>query len=312
MTARRDRRPRRGVPNRLPAAGSQRRAYAFALVSVFFWSTVASAFKVALRRLEPDQLLLWSSLGSTLVLGAALAVQGKLHLLRRTAPADAARSAVLGLLNPFLYYVVLFRAYDRLPGSMAQPLNYTWALAIALLSVPLLRQRIRPQSFLAILLSLFGVMVISTRGDLRGLRVEEPLGVGLAVGSSLIWALFWIFNLRDHRDETLKLFLSFAFGAAFTALLCALTDRLAWPPLEGAAAAAYVGLFEMGLTFLLWLKALRLSQTTAAVANLIFLSPFVSLFLLHFIVGEDLALSSFAGLVCIVAGIVLQQRTLRR
>ena len=288
---------------------TQHRAYLFALVSVLLWSTVASAFKVALRHLEPDQLLLWASICSTLVLGIALAAQGRLSLLRRTSPSDAARSALLGFLNPFLYYVVLFRAYDRLPGRMAQPLNYTWALAIALLSVPLLRQKIRPRSFLAILISLFGVLVISTRGDLRGLRVEEPLGVGLAVGSSLIWALFWIFNLRDHREETVKLFLNFAFGTACTFAFCALTGRLARPALAGAGAAAYVGLFEMGLTFLLWLKALRLSRTTAAVANLIFLSPFVSLFLLHFIVGEELALSSFVGLACIVAGIVLQRRS---
>jgi drug/metabolite transporter (DMT)-like permease len=298
------------VAERPHPAERQRRAYVFALVSVFFWSTVASAFKVGLRYLEPDQLLLWSSLCSTLVLGATLALQGRLSLLRETTPADAARSALLGFLNPFLYYVVLFRAYDRLPGRMAQPLNYTWALAIALLSVPLLKQKIRPRSFLAILVSLFGVLVISTRGDLRGLRVEEPLGVGLAVGSSLIWALFWIFNLRDHRDEAVKLLLNFAFGTTFTFAFCAARGRLAAPTWPGGAAAAYSGLFEMGLTFLLWLKALRLSRTTAAVANLIFLSPFVSLFLLHFVVGEELALSSFVGLACIVAGIVLQQKTL--
>jgi drug/metabolite transporter (DMT)-like permease len=280
------------------------------LLAVLLWSTVASAFKLALRRLEPDALLFWSALASTVVLGAALLLQKKLHLLRRTSGGDAARSALLGFLNPFLYYVVLFRAYDRLPGQMAQPLNYTWALAIALLSVPLLKQRIRPLSFVAILVSLLGVGIISTRGDLRSWRVDEPAGVALAVGSSLIWALFWIFNLRDRRDETVKLFLNFAAGTACALAFCLLRGESLRPPAAGALAAAYIGCFEMGLTFLLWLRALRLSRTTAAVSNLIFLSPFVSLFLLRFLVGEDLALSSFAGLACIVAGIALQVWTL--
>jgi drug/metabolite transporter (DMT)-like permease len=298
-----------------PAEGTrigerQRRAYAYALASVLLWSTVASAFKLGLRRLEPDALLLWSSLASTIVLGLALLRSGSFARLRETTPGAAGRSALLGFLNPFLYYVVLFRAYDRLPGQMAQPLNYTWALAIALLSAPLLKQKIRPLSFLAILVSLFGVLLISTRGDLRSLRVEEPLGVGLAVGSSLIWAFFWIFNLRDHRDERVKLFLNFAFGTLFTFAFCLVTGRLVLPTPAGFLAAGYVGCFEMGLTFLLWLQALRLSRTTAAVSNLIFLSPFVSLFLLRFVVGEALAPSCFLGLTCIVAGIVLQQKTL--
>lgn len=294
------------------AAHRQRRAYAFALSSVLLWSTVATAFKLSLRHLTPDQLLLWSSLVAALVLGLVLVVRGGVGQLRRSTPAELSRSALMGLLNPFLYYLVLFRAYDRLPGQMAQPLNYTWALAIALLSVPLLKQRIGPMSIVAILLSLFGVLVISTRGDLGSMRVEEPLGVALAVGSSVIWAFFWVFNLRDPRDATIKLFLSFCFGTVLCAAWCGLTGQLALPPAAGAFGAAYVGVVEMGLTFVLWLQALRLSRTTAAVSNLIFLSPFVSLFLLHLFVGEPLAPASFAGLACIVAGIILQERATAR
>jgi drug/metabolite transporter (DMT)-like permease len=287
---------------------NQKKATLLALCAVLLWSTVASAFKLSLRFLRPDPLLFWSACASTLVLGIVLGAQRKLGTAFRATRRELLLSALQGLLNPFLYYVVLFRAYDRLPGQMAQPLNYTWALAIALLSVPMLKQKIRPASFLALLVSLFGVVVISTRGDLRSLRVEEPLGVGLAVGSSLIWALYWILNLRDRRAASAKLFLGFCFGTAFTLLFCLATRAPLTLPLPGALGAAYIGLFEMGLTFLLWLGALRLSSTTAAVSNLIFLSPFVSLFLLHAVVGEPLHSSSFLGLAAIVAGIIWQQR----
>lgn len=287
---------------------NQKRATLLALSAVLLWSTVASVFKLSLRVLRPDPLLFWSALASTLVLGIALGLQRKLGTTFRVTRRELLLSAVQGLLNPFLYYVILFRAYDRLPGQMAQPLNYTWALAIALLSVPMLKQKIRPASFLALLVSLFGVAVISTRGDLRTLRVEEPLGVGLAVGSSIIWALYWILNLRDRREATGKLFLGFCFGTAFTFLFCVVTGASLTLPLPGALGATYIGLFEMGLTFLLWLGALRLSRTTAAVSNLIFLSPFVSLFLLRAFVNEPLHPSSFFGLAAIVGGIILQQR----
>lgn len=288
---------------------NQKKATLLALAAVLLWSTVASAFKLSLRFLRPDSLLFWSALVSTLVLGAALVAQRRLGTALRPTRRELLLSALQGLLNPFLYYVVLFRAYDRLPGQMAQPLNYTWALAIALLAVPMLKQRLRPASLLALLVSLFGVVVISTRGDLRALRVEEPLGVGLAVGSSLIWALYWIMNLRDRREAAAKLFLGFCFGTGFTLALCLATHASLALSLPAALGAAYVGAFEMGLTFLLWLNALRLSRTTAAVSNLIFLSPFVSLFLLRAVVGEPLHASSFFGLAAIVAGIILQQRS---
>ena len=32
---------------------------------------------------------------------------------------------LMGLINPLIYYLVLFQAYKLLPASEAQPLNYT-------------------------------------------------------------------------------------------------------------------------------------------------------------------------------------------
>ena len=79
------------------------------------------------------------------------------------------------------------------------------------------------------------------------------------------------------------------------------------PSLYGLLGAAYVGLFELGITFLLWLKALKLSKTTAHVTSLIYLVPFLSLVLIWAVVGEQILPSSVIGLILIVAGIVLQK-----
>jgi drug/metabolite transporter (DMT)-like permease len=287
---------------------NQRRAYLYAFTAVLLWSTVASAFKLSLRYLSVVQLLLYSSLMATVTLACVLALQGRLGVLATYSRRDYLNSLLLGILNPFVYYLVLFKAYSLLPGQEAQPLNFTWAIALAILSVPLLKQRIRPLSFAAILISFFGVLIISTRGRLLSLRFTDPLGVSLALISSFIWALFWIYNLRDRRDEVAKLLLSFGFGFALTFCYASVTGQLVLPGVRGAIGSVYVGLFEMGVTFVLWLKALRLSRTTAQVSNLIFLAPFVSLVLLHFVAGETIYRSSAIGLVFIVGGILLQKR----
>jgi drug/metabolite transporter (DMT)-like permease len=285
----------------------QVRAYAFALAAVGFWSTVATAFKLSLRYLTPVQLLLWASLVSALILLGMLGFRGRLGELRRSSPREIARSAALGLLNPFLYYIILFEAYDILPAQEALSLNYTWALAVALLSAPLLGQKIGMRNIIALLISFAGVVIIATRGDVTSLEFEKPFGVALAVGSSLIWALYWLFNLRDGRPELVKLFLNFAFGFVFVLIIALFTNELNMPPIEGFAGAAYVGIFEMGITFVLWLRAMSLSETTAQVSNLIYLSPFLSLLIINIVLGESLLVSTFAGLVLIITGIIIQQ-----
>jgi len=286
----------------------QTRAYAYGLCAVLLWSTVASAFKLTLRGLEPVQLLLEASCCSTFALLIALAAQRKLRRVRLRSGREVLLSAVAGLLNPFLYYLILFEAYARLPGQEAQALNYTWALALALLSIPLLKQKIRPASLGALFVSFSGVYVIATRGDVLSIHFTQPLGVSLALGSSIIWSLYWILNLRDPRDGLVKLFFGFVFGSLYTGIYVVargLTVPLSWPYTLGAV---YTGFFEMGFTFALWLSALSLSATTARIANLIFLAPFVSLILLHFVVGETIFPSSIVGLALIVAGILMQRR----
>ncbi|MBU1701055.1 MAG: DMT family transporter [Candidatus Eisenbacteria bacterium] len=286
---------------------TQQRAYAYALVAVAFWSTVATAFKISLRLLTPAQLLLYSSAISTLCLISAVLIQRKAAQLSLSR-AGALRSLATGFINPFFYYLILFKAYSLLPGQEAQPLNFTWAIAMAVLSIPLLKQKIRPMGFLAILISFAGVYIISTRGDIFSFRPTSSLGVSLALVSSILWALYWIYNLRDPRDEVIKLFWGFLFGTLFILIYVLAAGEWVHPSSSALAGAAYIGLFEMGITFIVWLKALKLSRTTAQVSNLIFLAPFVSLVLLHFIAGEDIFPSSVVGLVLIVAGILLQRR----
>ena len=130
----------------------------------------------------------------------------------------------------------------------------------------------------------------------------------LALGSSVIWGLFWILNVRDKRDDVVKLFLNFAFGSVLI-LLVSLLFSDAWVTVyPGVLGTVYIGLFEMGITFVLWLKALSLSGTTAQVGNLVYLSPFLSLFFIRMVVGESIAFSTIAGLVLILSGILLQKK----
>lgn len=285
----------------------QGQAYLFGLAAVLCWSTVAAAFKLSLRYLDPVQLLLYASLTSIVVLAAVLRLQGRFHLLFGYSRREYLQSLGLGLLNPLLYYLILLKAYDLLPAQEAQPLNYTWALTLALLSIPLLKQKLGMAEWAAGLVCYSGVLVISTRGDLAGFEFSNPLGVALALGSTVIWALYWIFNTRDRRDPVAGLLLNFVFALPFI-LLCALlfsSPRVA--DVRGLIGAVYVGVFEMGVTYVLWLLALKRSANAARIGNLIFISPVFSLVLIHLLVGEEILPSTLVGLGLILTGLLIQK-----
>ncbi|MHC4666374.1 MAG: DMT family transporter [Planctomycetota bacterium] len=290
------------------AMKEQTRGYYCAIVAVLLWSTVASAFKISLRYLSVLPLLFYASVVSTVILFCLLLFLKKLKMLRTLTGRDYLRSALLGFLTPFSYYVFLFTTYSRLPAQEALTLNFTWPIMLVLLSVPLLGQKITLRGILAITVSFIGVVVIGTRGDILEFRFTDVTGVLLGIGSSIIWALFWIYNVRDNRDAVIKLFLNFAFGSCFIFVSMVLLGGVQVPDVNGMLGAVYIGLFEMGITYLVWLKALKLSQTTAHVANLIYLIPFLSIVVIRFVVGEQIFFSTLIGLILIVTGIILQKR----
>lgn len=285
----------------------QMRATLFGLSAVLLWSTVATAFKLSLRYLSPVELLLYSSGVSTLVIAAVLVVQKKFFLIFQCTRQQYLFSMLLGFLNPFLYYLILFKAYDLLPAQQAQPINYTWAITLSLLSVPLLKQKIKIQQWLALVISYCGVVTISTEGRPFSLDFTDPLGVTLALISTIIWALYWIYNTKDSRDPVVALFVNFTFGFICILIYALTTNAVKTPALPGLIGAAYVGLFEMGICFVLWLLAMKLADNTAMISNLIFLSPFLSLVFIHFLVGEEIATGTYIGLALIIGGLICQR-----
>ena len=285
----------------------QARSYLFAGGAVLLWSTVASAFKLSLRHLEPLQLVFFASVISAVVLFVILAVQNKILLLLRYPKKQLPICLLLGLLNPCLYYYALFEAYDRLPAQDALSINYSWPIMLVVLSIFILKQRVRILELIAISIAYFGVVIIATHGNLFTLEFADPLGVGFALASTLVWATFWIINVKQESDLTITLFLSFVFALP---ALCIITYTV-YPvfdvSLKGLAGATYVGLFEMGVTFVLWSSALRLSTTTAKMSSLAFATPFLSLLIIQVVVGEQIKTATLLGLILIVAGITLQE-----
>lgn len=118
------------------------KALLYITIAVLSWSTVASAFKIALRYYSYFELILVAALTALTVYVLVVTFQKKWNLLKTITRKELASFAFIGLLNPAVYYIVLFKSYDLLPAQIAQPINYFWPILLLILLALFTKQRI--------------------------------------------------------------------------------------------------------------------------------------------------------------------------
>ena len=287
------------------------RSLILALIAILCWSSIGSAFRLTLNIIPPHLLLFYALLTALLFTGSYILVKGHFRRLFQYTSRQYAQSAFIALLNPFIYYLLLLHAYDILPTQVAGTINYIWPIILVILSAVILKQKVGLKGFLACVVSFSGLVLIVTRGDFSSFSFSNPIGVVYILCCSIFFALYWILNLKDSRSAEDKLFLTYFFAVLYLIPLLYFTPQSLLIPLKGLLGSVYIGIFEMGLTFLLWLKALQITNNTARLSNLVFLSPFISLFFISILIGETIALSTFVGLLLIVLGILLSQKRVK-
>jgi len=282
------------------------KAIGAASVAVLSWSTVAAAFKTALSYYSHYEMLVTAALTSTLIFAAAVTIQHKWNQFSRMGKKGWGAMALLGLVSPTLYYLVLFSAYEMLPAQVAQPINYCWPIFLVILLAAVMHRPVRPRLYIGMAVSLAGVTVISLAGGIDG--ALSPGGLALAFLSAVLWAVYWILNerLKGDYDESVKLFGSFLFGSIYL-LIGLLWIPASFESTNGALASIYVGAFEMGIPFLFFSIALKNAANVAVVNQMCYIAPFLSLFFISLIVGEQIMPTSYIGLTLIIFGVVFNQ-----
>ena len=283
-----------------------KKAIIFAGIAVLLWSTVATAFKIALRNLQPFELMLFSSIFSTIILFFILIIKQQFKNLKYLKIKDYLLFAFLGLLVPFGYYSILFMAYDLLPAQIAQAINFTWPIAIVLLNIIMKKEKISIIQFLAIFISFIGAYIVISGGNFKNIINFNVQGIIYAFISVFIWAIYWFINKELKYDMSIALFLIFLFGSVYALITNILFFQITIPEVKDLIPALYVGLFEMSITFFVWLTALKSTKSIAVVNNIIYLTPFISLLIINLILKEIIKNTTIIGLFLIISGILLQ------
>ncbi|MDD2281547.1 MAG: DMT family transporter, partial [Bacteroidales bacterium] len=252
------------------------------------------------------QLLLIASSTALIVCFIELIRTKKLNLLGESLLSKSTifRGAWQGLMNPFIYYLILFKGYSLLPAQIAQPLNFSWQIVLMILMAIFLKQKLHFNQVIGVLVSFSGIIMLSLNNSADILGKLSVFGLGLIIASTIIWATYWLLKINEKQDSVIELFVSFLFGTIYLVVVSLFTP-MEVPPLKPLLAGIYAGMFEMGITFILWSKALKLATNRVTLTQLIYLSPLLSLLLIHFILGEKIGVLTVVGLFLIIGGILI-------
>ena len=284
-----------------------KKPYLYACVAIAFWSTTATVSKLLLHSFTTMQILAVCSAVAAVFLLTVNLLTGKLAVLKTYRFRDYLITAGVGLLGTFFYNMFLVLGIDRLLASQAMIINYLWPMMAVVAGCVLLREKMTLRKTLAVAMSFLGVVIVTSNGQLSGFTGGNLLGALFCVLAAVSYGLFVVLNKRLRYESSVSMMLYYIVSTV-VALACLLVSGNL-PDLRGMQSLGllWIGLGDYAVAYVSWALAMKAGQT-AKIANLAYITPFVSLVVAHFFLGDPITLWSIGGLGVIVAGIFLQMK----
>ena len=282
-----------------------KKSYFYALVSVFFWSTTTTVSKLLLHSISTMQVLAVSSVFATLFLLMVNVFKGNLKQLKSYRPRDYLVLAGVGFLGMFLYRMLLFFGVARMLASQAMIVNYLWPIMAVLASCVILREKLTVRKAIAVVMSFLGVVIVTTGGNAAGLSGSDLTGTVLVAVAAVFYGLFVAINKRLQYDSFISRMFYNAVAAICAILGTLFSGETLLLTLSQNLGLVWVGVCNTAIGFVAWDLAMKTGDT-AKVANLAYITPFLSLVVAYFLLGDPITIWSVGGLTVIVAGILLQ------
>lgn len=282
-----------------------KKSYFYALVSVFFWSTTTTVSKLLLHSISTMQVLAVSSVFATLFLLMVNVFKGNLKQLKSYQPRDYLVLVGVGFLGMFLYRMLLFFGVARMLASQAMIVNYLWPIMAVLASCVILREKLTVRKAIAVVMSFLGVVIVTTGGSAAGLSGSDLTGTVLVAVAAVFYGLFVAINKRLQYDSFVSMMFYNAVAAICAILGTLFSGETLLLTLSQNLGLVWVGVCNTAIGFVAWDLAMKTGDT-AKVANLAYITPFLSLVVAYFLLGDPITIWSVGGLTVIVAGILLQ------
>ncbi|MEM3378833.1 MAG: DMT family transporter [Candidatus Bathyarchaeia archaeon] len=281
----------------------KKKAVLFTVLAGFMWGTSFPAIKIGLQYMDAYTFVFLRFLVASLTMLATT-------LLTRNFTIAFNKKRLLlalGLVNGTAYllqYVGMVHT-AAVASSLYVNLTVIW---VALLSPVARKERLSRKKVAGVLVSLIGVVLMTTNLDFAALSTATTISGFLVIGAGFLWAVFILYN-KPLVHESSNLVQSMTWLLVFTMLpllpAAALsTASISTLPATAWLAVVYTAVFCWVIPYYLWLKGLRhispLTSTVVLLTEIIVATAISMPFL-----GEAFTFVSGIGAGLIIIAIIL-------
>ena len=281
-----------------------KREYTFAFLSIFLWSTMATAGKLLLGTFNSTQVLCVSSLLAGITLSIINLVFRKSVFAASYRPKDYWKMLLIGLPGTFLYYIFYYAGAEYLLASQAFIINYMWPIMSIVFACLLLKEKLTFRKVIAIALSFVGVLFVAGP-ELLMFDQRSAFGIALCFAAAVCYGLFTALSKKENYNSCFAMMVSFF--ATFILSVLIIVARRDYFSVSAPNFLGFVwnGVFTMAIPNTLWLVALK-KGNTAKISNLAYITPFLSMVWTTLLLKEQPNFLSLIGLAIMVGGIFVQ------
>ena len=275
--------------------------------TVLFWSSAFPAVKYSLEYYSPASLMLFRFLLATALLLTYCAVK-KVPIPEKR---DLPMFALCGFVGLFLYMWAFNTGTDMVTSGISGFIIASAPVFTLILSILFLKEKAGALIWIGVLISFAGIIIIAST---QVTDFQINFGVLLLLSAAISAAVFIIMQKHLLKKYSVMQITAYpiAFGTLFMCIfLPKLFQEFPQAPASANIIVAYLGLFPAAIAYLLWGYALNKAEKTVYVTSFLYLSPFLTIIIAFFWLGETISPLAFAGGIVVIAGMVITKLKLK-
>ena len=278
------------------------RGVVYASFAALLWSTLGVGLKLAVTHLDSFSAALDVEILATVLLLVYLAACRKTGLVLAEFRRQPVFFVCAGALGMGLQQVLYLSAFSLQPAVQTVIAYYLYPPLMVLLAALLFREAMPVRALLLVFLGFAGVVVMVSKGDLTQFRFG--IGTLATLGAALCWAAFSVWVKHRRFDVEIGMFLFNQFGTLFLMAAIPFFGFTARVAASEVGMLLYLAAVPTALGFIIWNKALHLTQTSVC-AQIALLTPVFSTMLILLVLHEQVSAYHLIGLGVIVVSAYL-------
>jgi len=269
--------------------------------TVLFWSSAFPAIKYSLDYFSPGALMLFRFLVASALLLVYCAIK-KVPLPEKR---DLPMFVICGFVGLFLYMWALNTGTVMVTSGISGFIIASAPVFTLIMSIVFLKEKAGALMWIGVLVSFAGIVIIAMT-QVTDFRLN--VGVWLILSSAISTSTFNIIQRQLLKKYTVIQTTAYpiAFSTVFMLIFTPnLIQELPQASLSANIALVYLGLFPAAIAYFFWNYALAKAEKTVYVTSFLYLSPFLTVIIAFFWLGERIPPLALVGGVVVVLGMVI-------